>query len=161
MISCYWGWDINKKKLVQKVTVKGLCVTAIQYVQILIEDVVPVTSHADVSLNCHCSSSSHYNTGRPYLVATCDLYESRDVACGELKVRILGRSNSKKCTCLVILNKVAVKRWDQVLFQTTRWPNYSVSHSPATWVTLPQETAHVAFALSYKLHQLNAQNTTV
>lgn len=51
MISCYRGWDINKKKLVQKVTVKGLCVTAIQYVQILIEDVVPVTCRCFLELS--------------------------------------------------------------------------------------------------------------
>lgn len=79
----------------------------------------------------------------------------------ELKVGVLGHSNSEKCTCLVIFNEVAVKVRGHLSFQTTRWPNYSPTHRSTPWGTLPQETACMTFALSCKLHQLRVLKATV
>lgn len=100
--------------------------TVVQYFQILIEDVLPVTSHMQTFLlivilpplsPCHTSD-------RPYLVATCNLYEPWDIMSDELKVRLLGLSNSEKCTCLVIFSEAVIKLRGQVVFWTRRWPNY-------------------------------------
>lgn len=79
----------------------------------------------------------------------------------ELKVRVLGHSNSEKCTCLVIFNEVAVRVRGHLLFQTTRWPNYSPTHRSTPWGALPQETACMTFVLSCKLHQLIVLKATV
>lgn len=69
--------------------------TAIQYIQILIEDIVPVTSHRQTFLLIVIlpPTSPRHSSDQPYLVATCDLYEPRDVMSDELKVRLLGLSN--------------------------------------------------------------------
>lgn len=72
--------------------------------------------------------SPHHSIDWPYLVATCNLYEPRDVVSDELKVGLLGLSNSEKCTCLVIFSEAAVKPRGQVVFRTRR-PNYSVMQS--------------------------------
>lgn len=66
--------------------------TAIQYIQILIEDIVPVTSHRQTFLLIVILPPTS-RSDQPYLVATCDLYEPRDVMSDELKVRLLGLSN--------------------------------------------------------------------
>lgn len=132
---------------------------AIQYIQILIEDALSLASHTQTFLLIVIlpPTSPHRSSDWPYLPATCDLYEPRDVMSDELKVRLLGLSNSEKCTCLVIFSEAAAKLWGQVVFQTRRWPNYSRTHRPATWVTRPQETVCMTFVLSCNLKQLIAQ----
>lgn len=96
--------------------------TAIQYIQILTEDVLSVASHTQTFLLILILPplSPRRSSDRPYLAATCDLYETRDVMSDELKVRLLGLSNSEKCTCLVIFSEAAVKLRGQVVFQTRR-----------------------------------------
>lgn len=72
--------------------------------------ILPITtSHTFLLIVILPPLSPCHGSDQPYLVATCDLYEPWDVMSDELKVRLLGFSNSEKCTCLVIFGEAAVK----------------------------------------------------
>lgn len=117
LISCYQK-QCDRNNTNNKSCTKGLHVTAIQDIQIWVEDILPVTRHRQTFLlivilpppsPCHSSDW-------PYLRSMYDLYGPLVVMSDELKVRLLGLGNSEKCTCLVIFNETAVKPWGQVMF---------------------------------------------